>query len=80
MTHTTNSHRVVFRIEVPGTVAEKFAAICEETGVSHIATTSKLVQWFAKQDPETQSRVLGMFGPGSQQEATKLILRKLANA
>lgn len=72
--------RVVFRIDADPQTASKFIAICDETGMSQIVITSRLVNWFASQDSEIQARILGVFGAEGKSEAAKLFLQKLANS
>jgi hypothetical protein len=73
-----NRTRVVFQTEVSPATAEQFTAMCEETGVSQIAITSRLVQWFCRQDQHTQLRVLGMFGEDARTAATREYLERIA--
>ncbi len=71
--------RVVFRVDVTPQTAKKFAAMCEETGVSQIAATSRLVQWFSAQESEVQARILGVLGEQGKKEAAMIYLKKIAD-
>lgn len=71
-------NRVVFRAEVDPKTAKRFAAMCEDTGITQITVTSRLVHWFAQQDEHTQMCVLGVLGEDAKAAAARAYLERIA--
>ncbi|MDB5328549.1 MAG: hypothetical protein JWM57_4118 [Phycisphaerales bacterium] len=69
--------RSVFRIDLSVGAAKNLVAVSENTGVTQIAVTSNLVNWFAKQPDSLQNAILGIGPDAKQVDSTKLALQQM---
>jgi hypothetical protein len=73
--------RVIMRIELSPDAAKSYNTSAEERGMTHIATTSRIVEWFIAQDEEVQAAILGNHPTRpSRDELTQLILEYIKTA
>ncbi len=70
--------RVVFRIQLTPEAKQKLLSISDQLGITQIAITSKLVEWFASQDSQIQAAVLGLYPEVIKKDVASLILEKMA--
>jgi len=55
---------------------EKLDKVCEELGMTHVALTSRILEWFTQQDQLTQRTIAGHIPPELQEELARLYSRK----
>ena len=68
--------RVINRVEMRPGVKEKLDKVCEEMGMTHVALTSRILEWFTDQDELTQRTIAGQIPPELQQKLARLYSRK----
>jgi hypothetical protein len=74
----SKSGRVIMRIEIPQKAVDSFTTSAEKRGMTHIATTSRIVEWFINQDEEVIAAVLGTHPtPPSPDELARMIIEKI---
>lgn len=71
--------RVVFRIQLTLDAKQSLERLTDELGITQIAATSKLVEWFAGQPDTVQGVILGLFPDMIKQDVAELILRRMAS-
>jgi len=54
----SKSGRAIMRIEIPQKAVDSFIASAAELGMTHIATTSRVVRWLIAQDEEVIAAIL----------------------
>jgi hypothetical protein len=75
---TSESGRIIMRIEVSRTAAELYIVSADDRGMTHIATTSRIIEWFTGQSEEVQAAILGNHPlPPSDEELTRLITKRM---
>ena len=70
--------RVVFRIQLTTEAKKQLLDISDELGITQIAITSRLVEWFAGQPDLVQAAVLNLYPDAIKQDIARLILQRLA--
>lgn len=70
--------RVVFRIQLTTEAKKRLLDISEQLGITQIAISSRLVEWFASQPDLIQAAVLGLYPDLIKQDVATLILNRLA--
>lgn len=70
--------RAVFRIQLTSEAKKRLLDISDKLGVTQIAVTSKLTEWFAMQPETVQAAVLGLYPDVIKQDVAALILKKMA--
>ena len=71
--------RVIMRIELLPQARDGLAEHCERLGMTQVATTSRLVDWFCQQDDVIQAGVLGIYPENIRAELPVLVLKRLAS-
>lgn len=71
--------RYVVRLEVTKQAKDKISQLSDTSGMTQVALTSRLVEWFATQPEIIQAAVLGKFPPEIQEDVAKMILKKMAS-
>ena len=51
--------RVIMRIDITPKAVESLAASADARGMTQIATTSRIIEWFTRQSDEVQATILG---------------------
>jgi hypothetical protein len=72
--------RVVFRIQLTSEAKERLLGISDELGITQIAITSRLVEWFASQPDLIQAAILDLYPQSIKQDVAKLILDRLSES
>jgi hypothetical protein len=67
------------RIELLPQARDGLAEHCSRVGMTQVATTSRLVEWFCEQDDVIQAGVLGIYPEDIRFELPRLILKRLAS-
>lgn len=70
--------RYVVRLEVTKSAKERISLLSESSGMTQVALTSRLVEWFAHQPEIIQAAVLGKFPTEYQEDVAKLILKRMS--
>lgn len=67
------------RIELTQGARKQHDSVPEKFGMTHVAISSRLIEWFSKQDPSTQKSIMMVEAGSSSKELAKGILRKMAS-
>lgn len=71
--------RVVYRIQLSTDAKQKLMELSDQLGITQIAITSRLVEWFANQPDHIQAAILGLYPDLLKKDIATLILERLAN-
>ncbi|MGA3068577.1 MAG: hypothetical protein ABSF29_17175 [Tepidisphaeraceae bacterium] len=71
------SKRIILRIEISQQAIRKFDEFLEETALTRVATSSRLLEWFARQDAEIQTTILGLHPLANVAELPTKILKRV---
>jgi hypothetical protein len=69
--------RVIMRVEVSGGVPNALSEVTSRTGMTQVATVSRLVEWFARQPDVIQAAVLGLYPVDLSRELPRLIIKHM---
>ena len=73
--------RVIMRLEITQKAIDSFTTSAGARGMTHIATTSRIIEWFTQQSDEVQASVLGNHPtPPSGDELTRMILERVRDS
>ena len=72
--------RIIMRVELNATAKRKFEETPDAWGMTQIAVTSKLVEWFLAQSEEVQASILGLYPKNDGIDLTTAILKHFINA
>ena len=70
--------RVIMRIELLPGAKDKLGASCEKRGMTQVATTSRIIEWFCAQNDLIQAVVLGLYPEDIRGELPAIILKQMA--
>ena len=70
--------RVIMRIELSPPAKSGLAKMCEQLGMTQVATTSRLIEWFSEQNDLVQASVLGLYPADIQADVPTMILKSMA--
>jgi hypothetical protein len=70
--------RCIFRIELTHSARKSLHAVTEKLGMTQVAVTSKMIEWFALQDDAIQKAVLGLFPDKFDGDIAAMILARMA--
>ena len=70
--------RVVFRIQLTLEAKKRLLDISDQLGITQIAITSRIVEWFASQPDLVQAAILGLYPETIRQDVATLILNRMA--
>jgi hypothetical protein len=76
-TPSRKTDRAVFRIVIAEDAAQALDEITRRTGMTQIAVTSRLVDWFADQPNLIQAAVLGLYPTVVPKDVVTLILERM---
>lgn len=71
--------RHIMRIELTQGARKQHDTVPERFGMTHVAISSRLIEWFSKQDASTQKSIMMSEAGSSNKELGKSILRKMAS-
>lgn len=72
------SKRNILRIELTGTAKQNVGKLSDHYGMTQLAMASRLVEWFAAQDPMMQAAVLGFYPSEVKPDMLKMVLERMA--
>jgi hypothetical protein len=70
--------RCIFRIELTNSAKKTLHTVTGRLGMTQVAMTSKLIEWFATQDDTIQKAVLGLFPDKFNGDIAAMILTRMA--
>jgi hypothetical protein len=68
--------RVVFRVQMTLEAKERLAALSDNTGITQLGLTMRVLEWFAGQPEEVRAAVLGLYPESIRQEVAELLLKR----
>jgi hypothetical protein len=71
--------RIIVRIELTPDAKRRLMEVSKRFGMTQIAATSRLVEWFAGQSELVQAAILGQYPSEIESDVARLILQKMAN-
>ena len=72
-----NEKKIIIPIAIRGSSKTQLEQLCVKKGMTQISLFSRLLDWFAEQDPMVQSLVLERLEEVDQVEITKLVLKRI---
>lgn len=70
--------RIIVRIELTPDAKRRLLEVSKRFGMTQIAATSRLVEWFAGQSELVQAAILGQYPSEIESDVARLILQKMA--
>jgi len=71
------SRRFIMRIELTASAKQKLSALSDKHGMTQVAMMSRVVEWFAAQEPLIQGAVLGHYPIEIEGDVARLILKRM---
>jgi len=65
------------RIELTASAKQKLSALSDKHGMTQVAMMSRVVEWFAAQEPLIQGAVLGHYPIEIEGDVARLILKRM---
>jgi hypothetical protein len=78
MATANSTRRVIMRIELTPNAKKGLTELCDRLGMTQIATTSRIIEWFTTQSDVVQAAILGLYPQEIRAEIAELILKRLA--
>jgi hypothetical protein len=79
MANSQNAQRrVIMRIELFPSAKTHLESLCDRLGMTQVATTSRVIEWFADQQDVVQAAVLGLYPEDIRADVATMILKKMA--
>jgi hypothetical protein len=73
------SRRVIMRIELLPEAKEGLTGLCDRLGMTQIAATSRIIEWFTTQSDVVQAAILGLYPQDIRAELAEMILKRMAS-
>jgi len=70
--------RVIMRIELFPEAKDRLQDLTDRLGMTQVAATSRLVEWFTAQNEVVQAAVLGLYPEQIRADVANLILKEMA--
>jgi hypothetical protein len=67
------------RIELLPQAKSNLETSCDKRGMTQVATTSRIVEWFCKQNDVVQAAVLGLYPEDIRADLPAMIFKNMAN-
>jgi hypothetical protein len=67
------------RIELFPTAKDHLTEMCGRLGMTQVAATSRIIEWFCQQQDVVQAAVLGLYPEDIRAEVATMILKRIAN-
>jgi len=68
--------RIIVRTELSPSAKQHIERLCDEFGMTQLSLTSRVIEWFAKQDQITQRNIAGHIPPELQKQITRFYSKK----
>jgi hypothetical protein len=72
--------RVIIRLELTPSAKQALEDVCEKNGMTQVAVSSRLVEWFADQSDMLQAAILGHYPREIEPDIARIILTRMAEA
>ena len=72
--------RIVLRVEITAQAKQRLSDLTQRNGMTQVAVTSRLIEWFANQPDTIQAAILGRYPKEIEPEIARLILNRMAHA
>jgi hypothetical protein len=79
MPSNSPSRRVIMRIELLPEAKEGLTGLCDRLGMTQIAATSRIIEWFTTQSDVVQAAILGLYPQDIRAELAEMILKRMAS-
>jgi hypothetical protein len=70
--------RAIMRIQMDAQAKTRMEKLCEKRGMTQVAMTSRVMNWFLDQDETVQAMVLGSLSEESMAPLARTLLERLA--
>jgi hypothetical protein len=79
MANSSNvNRRVIMRIELYPEAKQGLIDLCDRLGMTQVASTSRIIEWFTTQNDVLQAAILGLYPKDIRSEIAEMILKKMA--
>jgi hypothetical protein len=78
MSSNSSSRRVIMRIELGLDAKDGLTGLCDRLGMTQIAATSRIIEWFTAQSDIVQAAILGLYPQDIRSEVVEMILKRMA--
>ena len=66
------------RIELYPEAKQGLTELCDRLGMTQVAATSRVIEWFTTQSDVVQAAILGLYPRDIRAELAEMILKKMA--
>jgi hypothetical protein len=67
------------RIELTPDAKKGLMDLCDRLGMTQIATTSRIIEWFSTQSDVVQAAILGLYPREIRAEIAEMVLKRMAS-
>jgi hypothetical protein len=71
--------RVIMRIELYPQAKAGLTGLCDRLGMTQVAATSRIIEWFTAQSDVVQAAILGLYPKDIRAEVAEMILKKMSS-
>jgi hypothetical protein len=75
---SNGNRRVIMRIELYPEAKDHLTELCARLGMTQVAATSRVIEWFCEQQDVVQAAVLGLYPEDIRAEIAGMILKRMA--
>ncbi len=79
MANSSNNHRVIMRIELYPEAKQGLTDLCDRLGMTQVAATSRVIEWFTDQTDVVQAAILGLYPKDIRAEVAEMILKRIVS-
>jgi hypothetical protein len=79
MAYSNAPGRVIMRIELLPEAKTNLGVASDQRGMTQVATTSRVIEWFCKQDDVVQASILGLYPDDIRAELPTMIFKHMAS-
>jgi len=72
------NRRVIMRIELEPESKDRLDDFCRRTGMTKVAASSRIINWFSRQPDTVQAMIQGLFPSSIEPDVARIILKQLA--
>lgn len=78
MPAASTPRRVIMRIELYPEAKQGLTDLCDRLGMTQVAATSRVIEWFTTQNDVVQAAILGLYPKDIRSQLAEMILRQMA--
>ncbi len=71
--------RIIVRIEISQDAKDGLNALTDKLGMTQVALTSRVLEWFARQPDLIQAAVLGHYPEEIQADVARLVMKRMSD-